>query len=147
MAEFMTLKVSKPTLRSETQFIFTTDKWQKLQCTAMKHNDEEIPVFIEGKLYNIHFTYSQLLRCLIPHLMAAEGEYMGFIGPQLRDGEIQVTREVFDKFFWIQLWQHGTSTAGDPVVWHDQVQNLNCIEHKLKEGWLLTKPERKEKAQ
>lgn len=151
MTELMTLKVSKPTLRSDTLFIYNHHLIE-LQCGALppvptRDGEEEIPIYIDGKLYNIHFAYSQLLRCMIPHLMVAEGEYKGFIGPQLREGEIQVTLEAFNKFFWVKLFKHGTTTAGDPVVWSDTVQTLETVQRRISEGWLVTKPECKEKAQ
>lgn len=146
MTELMTLKVSKPTLRSDTLFIYNHN-FLTLQCDALKDGEEEIPIYIDGKLYNIHFSYSQLLRCPIPHLMVAEGEYKGFIGPRLREGYIQVTREAFNKFFWVKMFQHGTSAAGDPVVWSDTVRTLETVNQRIREGWLVTKPECKEKAQ
>lgn len=146
MSEPLILTVVRPTPRSETHFTLAY-KYRNLQCTAMKDGEDEPAITFEGRPYHLHFAYSQLLRVMIPHLMVSEGDYKGFIGPQLRDGTILVAPEAFDKFFWINIWQHGTSTAGDPVVWRDEIRTFAVLEQRLKEGWLVEKPECKEKAQ
>ncbi len=103
-----------------------------------KKDKPGIPVTIEGVPYVIWTVYNLLSRDYEMFLYAAEGPYQGFKGPAVQSHVIEVTQEVFEKYFNLCAWRR--TEKGDVMTVQYPCSDHTAITLAVQRGYVLQHP-------